>query len=945
MLTTFAVIGDMAETSGFDSVAAMIKSWNPAHIISAGDNNNNDDADLEGTVGRQFHSYISPYLGDEGPGSTTGNRFWPVLGNHDWDGGVSNYTSYFTLPGNERYYNVRLGEVEFFMLDSDPREPSGTSPTSTQGTWLRNSLAASTAAWQVVVFHHAAYSSADAPDNTWMRWPFKEWGADVAFSGHDHLYERLNVNGMPFFTNGVGGANIVSFGTTDPNSQFRYNATHGAIRMEASDAQLVFQLFNKNGTLIDSYTLNGTSQPPPTIPVAPSGLAAAAVSATQVALTWQDNSSNESGFRVERSLNGSSGWTEIGTAASAGGSGSYTDSGRTAGTTYFYRVRAYNAAGNSGYTNTANATPSAPVVLVPTGSTWKYLDNGSNQGTAWRSPVFADTSWSSGAAQLGYGDGDESTVVSYGTSSTNKHVTTYFRKGFNVSNPSAVTALNLRLLRDDGAVVYLNGTEVFRSNMPTGTIGYTTFASAAIEPDGYVTASINPALLVSGNNVIAVEIHQSDRSSSDVSFDLALEAISSAPPPAAPSAPTGLGATAAGHARVDLSWGDASGNETGFRIERSTGGGAFVEVATVAAGVTAYADTAVTPSTAYAYRVRAYNDGGNSGYSNTASATTAAAPPGSPSAPSALGATASGPNRIDLSWIDTVSNEQGFNVYRSTNGGTTWSAIGTAPANASGYADTTVAAVTQYWYRVRAFNDVGESMDSSTATATTPAVNALPAPWSNADVGGVGVAGSATHSNGTFTVKGAGRDIWGAADGFNFVFQTLSGDGSIVARVTGVENVNSGAHAGVMIRDSLSSDARHASMVLTATGGIGFVRRTGTGSTSAVTTAAGAIPYWLKLTRAGNTLTGFRSTDGVNWTQMGAAVTITMNPSVYIGLVVCSKNTAVLNTSTFTNVSVITSATAAARDTAQPMTLAPKNSTFTTTATTTAKRDLLDLLA
>ena len=111
LLTRFAISGDFAETSAFDAVAAMMEGWNPAHIISVGDNNNNDDADLEGTIGRKFHEWISPYLGSQGPGSSSGNRFWPVLGNHDWDGGISNYTSYFTLPNNERYYSVRLNEV------------------------------------------------------------------------------------------------------------------------------------------------------------------------------------------------------------------------------------------------------------------------------------------------------------------------------------------------------------------------------------------------------------------------------------------------------------------------------------------------------------------------------------------------------------------------------------------------------------------------------------------------------------------------------------------------------------------------------------------------------------------------------------------------------------------------------------------------------------------
>ena len=168
-------------------------------------------------------------------------------------------------------------------------------------------------------------------------------------------------------------------------------------------------------------------------------------------------------------------------------------------------------------------------VLVPSGAIWKYLDNGSNQGTAWRARTFNDSTWKSGAAQLGYGDGDEATIVSYGPNSSAKYITTYFRHAFTVADPSAVGALNLGVLRDDGAVVYLNGTEVFRTNMPAGTIGAATLASAALggsDETTYVAAAVNPRLLLAGTNVLAVEIHQSGATSSDISFDLRLTAAS-----------------------------------------------------------------------------------------------------------------------------------------------------------------------------------------------------------------------------------------------------------------------------------------------------------------------------------------------------------------------------------------------------------------------------------
>lgn len=171
---------------------------------------------------------------------------------------------------------------------------------------------------------------------------------------------------------------------------------------------------------------------------------------------------------------------------------------------------------------------SAADTLVPQGSTWRYLDNGSDQATAWREPGFNDLAWSQEPAQLGYGDGDEVTVVSYGPNSVNKYITTYFRNTFSVTNASQYDSLTLGLLRDDGAVVYLNGAEIVRSNMPNAPneIFFNTLASSCMweefEESGFYQFSVAPGLLIDGNNVLAVEIHQYTIDSSDISFDLEL---------------------------------------------------------------------------------------------------------------------------------------------------------------------------------------------------------------------------------------------------------------------------------------------------------------------------------------------------------------------------------------------------------------------------------------
>jgi hypothetical protein len=194
--------------------------------------------------------------------------------------------------------------------------------------------------------------------------------------------------------------------------------------------------------------------------------------------------------------------------------------------TYTLTARAVDNLGAVTASSAATVTvTSGDTVLVAKGATWKYLDTGVDQGTAWRAVSFADTTWSSGAAQLGYGDGDEATVVSYGRQASRKHITTYFRKSFTVADPAAFQTLVLNLLRDDGAVVYLNGVEVFRSNMPAGAVSFSTLASSdvtgAAESTQYFSTSIAAAgRLTAGTNVVAVEVHQRARNSADLSFDL-----------------------------------------------------------------------------------------------------------------------------------------------------------------------------------------------------------------------------------------------------------------------------------------------------------------------------------------------------------------------------------------------------------------------------------------
>jgi RHS repeat-associated protein len=183
-----------------------------------------------------------------------------------------------------------------------------------------------------------------------------------------------------------------------------------------------------------------------------------------------------------------------------------------------------------------------------------------------------------------------------------------------------------------------------------------------------------------------------------------------------PSAPTGLSATAVSGTQVNLSWTDTSDNETQFQIQRKIGEeGTFANLDTVGANVTAYSDTGLVNGTTYIYRVRAQNSVGNSGFSNQSSATTLSPP----AAPTGLTASAVSNTEITLNWTDASTNETGFRIERKTGAGGTYGEIALVGANATSYNNTGLASGVEYYYRIRATNNVGDSGYSNEASATT----------------------------------------------------------------------------------------------------------------------------------------------------------------------------------------------------------------------------------
>ncbi len=175
------------------------------------------------------------------------------------------------------------------------------------------------------------------------------------------------------------------------------------------------------------------------------------------------------------------------------------------------------------FPRTSSDSPTPPRSLVPMAGSWKFLADGSNQGTAYTITAFNDSSWSTGNAQLGYGDGDEQTVVPFAGPVTNKNIATYFRKAFAVTNAAAISTLTLKMVCDDGALVWLNGTQILALNLATNAAfnAPATPMPVALR-DTWQRFAVDPRLLHDGTNIVAAGVHVSTPAATSMSFDLQL---------------------------------------------------------------------------------------------------------------------------------------------------------------------------------------------------------------------------------------------------------------------------------------------------------------------------------------------------------------------------------------------------------------------------------------
>jgi tartrate-resistant acid phosphatase type 5 len=228
----------------------------PDFVVTTGDNNYLTASQYDRAVGKYYSSYLGNYSGSFGSGSSS-NRFFPIIGNHDWfSDNYAAYLNYFSLPGNERYYQFTRGPISFFMLNSDEHEVDGVSSSSRQAMWLSNSLRQASSPWKVVVLHHPPYSS--AASSSTFRWPFAQWGAHVVMAGHSHNYERIHRDGIVYYVNGVGGGSLAAIGSPIEGSAYREDEYYGAMMGRADEGSLTLEFYaaNQANAPQDSYTLN-----------------------------------------------------------------------------------------------------------------------------------------------------------------------------------------------------------------------------------------------------------------------------------------------------------------------------------------------------------------------------------------------------------------------------------------------------------------------------------------------------------------------------------------------------------------------------------------------------------------------------------------------------------------------------------------------------------------
>ena len=523
-------------------------------------------------------------------------------------------------------------------------------------------------------------------------------------------------------------------------------------------------------------------------------------------------------------------------------------------------------------------SPAGAGTIVPRGSEWKYLDDGSNQGTAWRVRAFNDSSWSSGLAELGYGDGGEITPVGYGSDANNKYITTYFRKLFTVADPAAYGTLVLTLLRDDGAVVYLNGTEIRRDGLPGGEITYTTPANITVsgaDETTFYPSNVSAALLVAGTNILAVEIHQVNGPSSDISFDLELKAPT--PPLVALSSPA---------------QGAVYGIETPIELAAAVTDDSGVARVEFYRGALKLGEAYLPPYSllwtnqtegSWALTATAWNVDGLSAVSAPVNILVT-----DTNLPALVSALASS-NTVQVNFSKALDPASATNTANySLSGGAP--VLGAVLGMAGKRVTLTTAPLTVGASCTVFVKDILDTSGHALPPGAETSFTILP--YAAADIGGIATPVSVSPTGAGYLITANGTDIGGGADSFSFFYQAVSGDFDYQTRVAGVSLSDVWAKAGLMARESVEPGSRFAAALASpSVNGCFFASR---GATNGAAAFSGSLPVnypytWLRLKRAGSAFTAYAGHDGRTWCQLGSA-TITAPASLLVGFAVSSHS-------------------------------------------------------
>ncbi len=459
------------------------------------------------------------------------------------------------------------------------------------------------------------------------------------------------------------------------------------------------------------------------LPTAPSALAATTVSTTQINLAWTDNSTNETGFRVERSTDNVT-FTEIGTTAA--NVTTFNSTTLTSGTTYYYRVRAYNAGGNSAYSNTASATtavvqapyPGPAIPNLPVTLQAENFDKG-GQGVSYNevfgatsSSVYRSTPVETVDLQANASANNGFVVFEAGAGewleyTVNAPATALYDIGVRYSNGFTTGAGALHVEVCDAAGVTCTNVTGSLTTSPTGS--WSTFATltkynVSVSAGNHV---IRLAMDTNAPELCACVVGNMD----SISFTAS----------AIPAAPSGLTAVVNTTTGVTLNWLDNSPNETGFQVSRLTTTLAtcpttgYTLVSTTAANAVTFPNTGLTANTTYCYEVKSVNGVGASAGVRVMTRTAA------PTAPSGLALTVISRNQINLAWVDNSNNETNFEIQRCSGSATCTpvNLVTNIAPNTLTYQNTGLTPATIYRYRVRAINGAGASAYTAIVNATT----------------------------------------------------------------------------------------------------------------------------------------------------------------------------------------------------------------------------------